>query len=105
MKFKLKKGDLVTVIAGKDKGKQGKVMTLYTERERIVVEGVARVKRHTKPSQTNPQGGILEKEGSIHISNVMLLDPKTNKGGRVKSVIKGDKKIRVFKKSGTELKA
>jgi large subunit ribosomal protein L24 len=105
MKFKFKKGDLVTVIAGKDKGKQGKVMRLLSERARIVVEGVNRVKRHTKPSQTNPQGGILEKEGTIHISNVMLLDPKTNKGGRVKTVTKGDKKVRVFKKSGTELKA
>jgi len=105
MKFKFKKGDLVTVIAGKDKGKQGKVMQLFTARERVMVEGIARVKRHTKPSQTNPQGGILEKEGTIHVSNVMLLDPKTNKGGRVKTVINGDKKTRVFKKSGTELKA
>ena len=105
MKFKLKKGDLVTVIAGKDKGKQGKVMRLLSERARVVVEGINRVKRHTKPSQQNPQGGILEKEGAIHVSNVMLLDPKTNKGGRVKVVAKGDKKVRVFKKSGTELKA
>ena len=105
MKFKVKKGDLVSVIAGKDKGKQGKVMRVLTEKSRVVVEGVNRVKRHTKPSQKNPQGGILEKEGAIHISNVMLLDPKTNQGGRVKTVIKGDKKVRVFKKSGTELKA
>jgi len=105
MKFKIKKGDMVEVIAGKDKGKQGKVMGLLVSKARVLVEGVNRVKRHTKPSQKNPQGGILEKEAAIHISNVLLVDPKTSKGGRVKTVIKGDKKIRVFKKSGTELKA
>ena len=105
MKWKMKKGDLVEVIAGKDKGKQGKIVTLLTKKQRVVVEGVNRVKRHTKPSQTNPQGGILEKEAGIHMSNVMLVDPKTNKGGRIKITMKGDKKIRTFKKSGTELKA
>jgi large subunit ribosomal protein L24 len=105
MKFKMKKGDLVEVIAGKDKGKQGKVLGLLSEKERVLVEGVNRVKRHTKPSQKNPQGGILEKEAAIHVSNVMLVDPKTGKGGRIKITIKGDKKTRVFKKSGTELKA
>jgi large subunit ribosomal protein L24 len=105
MKFKMKKGDLVEVIAGKDKGKQGKVMAVYAARERVMVEGVARVKRHTKPSQTNPQGGILEKEGTVHVSNVALVDPKTGKGGKIKIVAKGDKKVRTFKKSGSELKA
>ncbi len=105
MKWKIKKGDLVEVIAGKDKGKQGKILGLLTEKGRVLVEGVNRVKRHTKPSQKNAQGGILEKEAAIHMSNVLLVDPKTNKGGRVKIVIKGDKKTRVFKKSGTELKA
>lgn len=105
MKFKMKKGDLVEVIAGKDKGKQGKILRLLVDANRVVVEGANRVKRHTKPSQKNPQGGIIEKEGTIHASNVMLVDPKTNKGGRVKIVTKGDKKTRVFKKSGAELKA
>ena len=105
MKFKIRKGDLVEVIAGKDKGKQGKVMGLLVDKARVLVEGVNRIKRHTKPSQKNPQGGILEREAAIHISNVLLVDPKTNKGGRVKTVIKGDKKTRVFKKSGTELKS
>jgi large subunit ribosomal protein L24 len=70
MKWKMKKGDLVEVIAGKDKGKQGKVIGLMTARSRILIEGVNRVKRHTKPSQANPQGGILEKEAAIHSSNV-----------------------------------
>ena len=105
MKFKMKKGDLVEVIAGKDKGKQGKVLELVTDKNRVLVEGVNRVKRHTKPSQKNPQGGIIEKEIPIHASNVMLVDPKTNKGGRIKIVVKGDKKTRVFKKSGSELKS
>lgn len=105
MKFKMKKGDLVEVIAGKDKGKQGKILALYTEKMRVLVEGVNRVKRHTKPGQKNPQGGIIEKDAPIHYSNVLLVDPKTSKGGRVKITIKGDKKTRVFKKSGSELKA
>jgi large subunit ribosomal protein L24 len=105
MKFKMKKGDLVEVIAGKDKGKQGKIIQLITDKNRVLVEGVNRVKRHTKPNQKSPQGGIVEKEAAIHYSNVLLVDPKTNKGGRVKIAIKGDKKSRVFKKSGSELKA
>lgn len=105
MKFKIKKGDMVEVIAGKEKGKTGKVLGVVVEKSRVLVEGLNRVKRHTKPSQKNQAGGIIEKEAAIHISNVMLLDPKTNKGGRVKTVIKGDKKVRVFKKSGSELKA
>lgn len=105
MKLKIKKGDLVEVIAGKDKGKQGKVIGVIIDKSRVLVEGVNRVKRHTKPSQKNPQGGILEKEAPIHYSNVLLVDPKTNKGGRIKIVVKGDKKTRVFKKSGSELKA
>lgn len=105
MKFKMRKGDLVEVIAGKDKGKQGKIQELIVKDNRVIVEGVNRVKRHTKPSQKNPQGGIIEKEAAIHASNVLLVDPKTNKGGRVKIVVKGDKKSRVFKKSGSELKS
>lgn len=103
MKSKFKKGDLVEVITGKDKGKQGKVIRVKTER--IFVEGVNKVKRHTKPSQVAPQGGIIEKEAGLHISNVLLVDPKTNKGGRVKIVRSGEKRTRVFKKSGSELKA
>jgi len=105
MKFKLKKGDLVHVIAGKDKGKQGKILEVISKDARVRVEGINRVKRHTKPSQKNPQGGILEKEAPIHVSNVMLVDPKTNKGGRVKIVAGKGGKVRVFKKTGTELKS
>jgi large subunit ribosomal protein L24 len=103
MKSKFKKGDLVEIITGKDKGKQGKVIQQLSER--IMVEGLNMVKRHTKPSQKAPQGGIVEKEAGLHISNVLLVDPKTNRGGRIKIVRKGEKRTRVFKKSGTELKA
>jgi large subunit ribosomal protein L24 len=105
MKFKMRKGDLVEVMAGKSKGKQGKIREILVDRNRVIIEGVNMVKRHTKPSQANQQGGIIEKEASIHASNVLLVDPKTNKGARIKIVIKGDKKTRVFKKSGAELKA
>jgi large subunit ribosomal protein L24 len=105
MKFKMRKGDLVQVMAGKSKGKQGKIREILVDRNRVIIEGVNMVKRHTKPSQSNQQGGIIEKEASIHASNVLLVDPKTNKGARIKIVIKGDKKTRVFKKSGAELKA
>lgn len=105
MKFKVRKGDLVEVIAGKDKGKQGKILRVIVDKSRVLVEGINRVKRHTKPSQKNPQGGILEKEAPIHVSNVLPVDPKTGKGGRVKIAVKGEKKSRVFKKSGTELKS
>ncbi len=105
MARKIKKGDLVEVIAGKDKGKQGKILEVVVANNRVLVEGINRAKKHLKPNQKNPQGGIVEKEIPIHASNVMLVDPKTNKGGRVKIVRKGDKSVRVFKKSGSELKA
>lgn len=105
MKWKLKKGDLVTVISGKDKGKQGKILRILTTQARVLVEGVNRVKRHTKPNNKSAAGGIIEKDAPLHISNVMLLDPKTGKGGRVKVVAKGKGKVRVFKKSGAELKS
>lgn len=103
MKNKFKKGDLVEIITGKDKGKQGKV--LQQLKERVLVEGLNKVKRHTKPSQKAPQGGIVEKEAGLHISNVLLVDPKTNRGGRIKIVRKGEKRTRVFKKTESELKA
>jgi len=108
-KLKLKTGDLVQVIAGKDKGKQGKIVGVQIKNDRVVVEGVNKVKRHTRPSQQNPQGGILEKEIPIHISNVMIVDPKTGKPSRIgakKTVdakTKAEKFVRVAKKSGTVL--
>lgn len=96
----IRKGDTVVVTTGKDKGKRGKVLKL--EGDRVVIEKVNMVKRHTKPNQKNPQGGIVEREGTVHISNVLLWDEKTQKGTRTKQVIEGDSKIRVGVKSGTK---
>ena len=79
----IKKGDNVKVIAGKDKGKEGKVVATEPKKDRVVVEGVNVVKKHQKPTQLNPEGGILETEAAIHVSNVQLLDPKTNEPTRV----------------------
>jgi large subunit ribosomal protein L24 len=101
---RLQKGDSVIVIAGKDKGKKGKVMRLFPETDRVIVEGVNLVKRHMKPNPRMQQGGILEREQPLAASNVMLVDPKTGKGTRVR--IKTDdkgKKIRVAVKSGEEI--
>jgi large subunit ribosomal protein L24 len=81
---RIRKGDLVVVVAGKEKGKRGKVLSIVKKTGRVVVERVMMVKRHTKPSQKSPQGGIIEKEGSVHLSNVMPVDPGTDKPTRVK---------------------
>ena len=101
---RLQKGDNVIVIAGKDKGKKGKVMRLFTETDRVIVEGVNLVKRHMKPNPRMQQGGILEREQPLAVSNVMLVDPSTGKGTRIK-VKTDDKgnKVRVAVKSGTEI--
>ena len=96
----VRKGDTVIVISGSNKGKKGKVLRVLGNR--VVIEKVAMVKRHTRPTQKNPQGGIVDKEGSVHISNVQLFDDKTNKGTRTKNVVDGDKKVRVGVKSGTK---
>ena len=85
-KMHVKTGDTVIVIAGKEKGKKGKVIATYPKKDRVVVEGLNMVKRHTKPSQNNPQGGIITKEAAIHVSNVMLVDPESGKPTRVKMV-------------------
>ncbi len=101
MGMRIKKDDLVVVIAGKDKGARGKVLRVNREVERVIVEGVNRVKRHTKPTPKNPSGGIIEKEAAIHLSNVMLLDSKTDKPTRVRmGTDKDGKKVRVAVKSG-----
>jgi len=105
MAARLKRGDLVVVISGKDKGKTGKISRINHEDGKVVVEGVNLVKKHLKPSPRNQQGGILEREQAIFSSKVMLVDPKTNKGTRVhfKTDDKG-KKVRVAK-SGEEIQA
>jgi len=103
-KMKIKKGDKVEVLTGKDKGKRGEVLRVYPEKNKVVVEGVAIAKRHVKPNAANQQGGIVEVEAAIDASNVALIDPKTDKPTRVGYLIKEDgTKVRVSKKSGAEL--
>ena len=102
LKLKIKKGDQVIVLSGDDKGKTGEVVRAMPKEGKVVVQGINLVKRHTKPSQ-NSAGGIITKEAPIHVSNVALVDPKTKKATRVGYTMKGDKKVRVSKKSGTEL--
>ena len=100
-KLKIKKGDQVIVITGKDKGKSGEVLRIMREENRALVRGVNVVKRHTKPSASN-QGGIVDKETPIHISNIALIDGKTNKPTRVGYKVEKDgSKSRVARKSGT----
>jgi len=97
----VRKGDQVVVIAGKDKGKRGSVVRLLTAKGRVVVERVSMVKRHTKPTQKNPRGGILEKEAAIDLSNVALWCGKCAAGRRSRQVISGDVKQRACTKCGT----
>ena len=102
-KMKLKKGDQVIVLTGKDKGKKGEILRAIPTENRVVVSGVNNVKKHTKPSQF-AQGGIEEKELSIHASNVALVDPKKGTATRIGyKVGKDGKKLRVAKKSGETL--
>jgi len=101
---KLKVNDTVQILAGKDKGKQGKIKTINFKTNRVVVEGVNIVKKAIKPSQQNQQGGIVDMEKAIHISNVALLDPKSGKPTRVTVVKVDGKNVRVATKSKSELK-
>ena len=100
--MKIKKGDEVVVIAGKYKGVKGAVLEARPTESRVVVAGVNRHKWHIKPTQ-NEAGHIVDREAPIHVSNVALVDPKTKKPTRVGYKMSGDKKVRVAKKSGTEL--
>ncbi|MEK4396247.1 50S ribosomal protein L24 [Bacillus sp. FSL K6-2860] len=99
----VKKGDKVVVISGKDKGKQGVILAAFPKNDRVLVEGINLVKKHSKPTQANPQGGISEQEAPIHVSNVMPLDPKTSEVTRVGYKVEDGKKVRVAKKSGQVL--
>ncbi|MCZ8523761.1 MULTISPECIES: 50S ribosomal protein L24 [Paenibacillus] len=100
-KLHVKKEDTVIVITGKDKGKKGRVIAAFPRENRVLVEGVNMIKKHAKPSQQNPQGGILNQEAPIHVSNVMLVDPKSGQATRVGyKVLENGKKVRVAKKSG-----
>ena len=99
----VKTGDKVMVITGKDKGKTGVILSALPKKDRVLVEGVNIVKKHSKPSQMNPQGGIISQEAPIHVSNVMPLDPKTGEPTRVGLKVVDGKKVRVAKKSGEVL--
>jgi large subunit ribosomal protein L24 len=104
-KLKIKKGDLVKVIAGDSKGTQGKIVEIIIAKNRAVVEGANMVSKHTKPNAANPNGGIVKQEAAIHISNLMLVDPKTGKTTRVgRKKNEAGKLVRVAKKSGEEIK-
>jgi len=100
----IRKGDMVQVIAGNDKGKVGKVILVFPKRNRVLVEKVNFVKRHTRPRRQGQQGGILEKEASIHLSNVLLFDPKSDRGSRVRIERKDDGRVdRIAARSGESL--
>src|SRR2546423_11190745 len=103
MASKIKKGDTVVVITGSDKGKQGKVLRILVDKNRVVVEGINRVWKHVRPSQRYPQGGRIQKDAPIHMSNVMPLDPSSGKGTRVRFADKDGHKHRVAVKTGTDL--
>ena len=97
----IKKGDTVVVLAGRDKGKQGEVLNVLTEKKRVVIAGINVVKRHTRPSQVS-EGGIIEKEASLDLSNVSIIDPKDGKATRVGVKVEKDgKKVRYAKRSGS----
>ena len=101
--IKIKRNDTVEVIAGKDKGKKGRVLRVIGEKNRLLVEGVMMMKKHVKPNpQRNIKGGIAEQESSIHISNVMLVDGEGNKT-RIGTKVEGDKRVRVSKVSGNSI--
>ena len=94
---RIRKGDMVLVITGKEKGKRGRVLRVMYKLNRVVVERIMIVKRHTKPSQASQEGGIIEKEGSVHISNVMPIDPRTDSSTRVRIKIENGTRQRVGK--------
>jgi len=98
-KLKIKSGDTVVVTAGDHKGSEGRVMTVFLDKNKAIVEGVNMVSKHEKPSANNPQGGIVEKEAPIHISNLSLIDPKSGEPTRVSYKMEDGKKIRFSKKS------
>ena len=102
--MRIVKNDTVKILSGKFNGKTGKVLKVFPDENRLIVEGVNIIKRHTKPSQKNQQGGIIEKEASIHVSNVMVVDPKTNEPTRVGyKYLEDGSKVRISKKSGEML--
>ena len=103
-KLHIKKNDTVIVLAGKDKGKKGKVQKVLVDDQRVIVEGINMVSKSQKPSAQNPQGGIVKQEAPIHVSTVSLIDPKSGKATRVSIKHEGKNVVRIAKKSGEEIK-
>lgn len=104
VRYHIKKDDFVKVIAGKDRGKQGKVLRVFPAEGRVTVERINMMKRHTRPTQKMQQGGIIEREGKLHISNVMLLCTKCGRGSRVgHRQLEDGKKVRVCRRCGDVL--
>jgi large subunit ribosomal protein L24 len=107
MSARIRKDDIVIIIAGKDKGRQGRVLKVLKKEDRVVVDGVNMVKRHTAPSVAHPNGGVIAKEAPLHLSNVALRDPKTGKATRVSYQFVGEgaarRKVRVAKASGVQI--
>lgn len=102
--MRIQKGDKVRVITGTNKGTIGNVLRVYPKTEKVVVEGVNLVKKHLKPSQINPDGGIIEKEMPIHVSNVMIYDSKSKQVSRIGIKEEKGKRVRVYKKTGAVIK-
>lgn len=104
-KLHIKKGDTVMVIAGNSKGQQGRVLEVFRDKYRAIVEGVNMLSKHTKPNQETPQGGIVKKEAPVHLSNLMLVDPSSGKATRIGRRLNDQGKlVRYAKKSGEEIK-
>jgi large subunit ribosomal protein L24 len=99
----VRRGDKVRIIAGKENGKEGKVLRAFPEKQRVTVEGMNMIKRATRPSQKNPQGGIMQNEGTMHVSNVMLICPSCSQPTRVGRRREGGERIRVCKKCGKDI--
>jgi large subunit ribosomal protein L24 len=104
-KLHIKKGDTVIVISGESKGQQGRVLEVQRSKDRAIVEGVNLISKHQKPNAEHPQGGIIKKEAGVHISNLMVVDPKTGKATRIGRKRNAEGKlVRYSKKSGEEIK-
>jgi len=99
----VKQGDKVKVLTGKDNGKEGTILQMFPKKNQVLVEGINMIFKHAKPSQDNPQGGILNQEAPIHVSNVMVIDPRTGEPTRIGYEIRDGKKVRIAKKSGEPL--
>ncbi|MCB9749925.1 MAG: 50S ribosomal protein L24 [Myxococcales bacterium] len=104
MAARVRKDDEVVVIAGREKGRRGKVLRVIPDSDRVVVQGINVVTKHVKPSRQNPQGGIQKREAPIHLSNVMLVDPESNEPTRVRfKILESGRKVRIAVKSGQQI--